>query len=545
MRHLLLTTALTMGIVSAARAQDVALVVGNENYSNASDISAATDALDAVRALARAGLAVREDGDLDIGGLRTIVAEFYDDLKGARSGAVLLSGHFVHAGGETWFLGTDADAPTLASADAEGLALDTLMRILADLPAGGIMLLGTEDRRISLGRGLERGIGPLDIPQGVTVFRGDAADIAAFADRIVSQRGLSAADLAANGDGLLAEGYLGDLAPFLPLEGLQAAPPAEDQPAIERAIWEAAVAGNTRQGYEAYLKRFPDGTFAVPARKAIADLSDPAAMARAEEDALRLNRDQRRQIQRDLSILDIDPRGIDGLFGPGSRNAINTWQRRNGNEPTGYITGRQIATLAAQAEKRAAELEAEAAARQVEQDRQDRQYWEQTGRAGDEPGLRAYLKRYPDGLFAELAQERLKVFDDERRQQAQAADRATWDEAVRLNTADSYRGYLRAYPQGAFVEEAQQRIAELTADAGQAEEISRAERAEAALGLNPAVSRVLEQRLAALGLKPGPVDGVFDKDTRRAIRRYQRARSLPVTGYLNQQTVARLLVDSL
>jgi peptidoglycan hydrolase-like protein with peptidoglycan-binding domain len=55
---------------------------------------------------------------------------------------------------------------------------------------------------------------------------------------------------------------------------------------------------------------------------------------------------------------------------------------------------------------------------------------------------------------------------------------------------------------------------------------------------------MVEQRLAALGLKPGRTDGVFDDDTRRALRRYQKARSLPVTGYLNQKTVARLLVDS-
>ena len=38
---------------------------------------------------------------------------------------------------------------------------------------------------------------------------------------------------------------------------------------------------------------------------------------------------------------------------------------------------------------------------------------------------------------------------------------------------------------------------------------------------------------------------IVDADTRRAIRRYQKTRGMKVTGYLNQQTVARLLVDSL
>ena len=52
-------------------------------------------------------------------------------------------------------------------------------------------------------------------------------------------------------------------------------------------------------------------------------------------------------------------------------------------------------------------------------------------------------------------------------------------------------------------------------------------------------------RLEALGLKPGAVDGQFDDRTRRAIRRYQDARQLQVTGYLDQATVVRLLADSL
>ena len=57
--------------------------------------------------------------------------------------------------------------------------------------------------------------------------------------------------------------------------------------------------------------------------------------------------------------------------------------------------------------------------------------------------------------------------------------------------------------------------------------------------------RLIEDRLSKLGLRPGEVDGVFDDRTRRAIRRYQEARNVPVTGYLNQQTVVRIMADSL
>ena len=40
------------------------------------------------------------------------------------------------------------------------------------------------------------------------------------------------------------------------------------------------------------------------------------------------------------------------------------------------------------------------------------------------------------------------------------------------------------------------------------------------------------------------MDGVFDDDTRRAIRRYQAARNLEQTGYITETFVVRILADS-
>ena len=537
--------ALVVCLAGPVAAQDAALVIGNEIYRNAANISAANDALEAADALETAGFRVRKGGDLNLAQMRELARAHYGDTVAPGRSVILLAGHFAHHGGATWFLGTEANAPGLADADAAGIPLGTVLEMAAERPGAAIVLLGTEARRLTLGRGLIAGIGEFEVPQGVTVISGDAAEIAAFATGILTTPGQSAAALAEQADGLSVRGFLGNAAPFLAkttilpaVPGVGSSAAAADQ--VERDLWETTRTVNTVKGYEAYLRRYPDGLFVEAARRAIAAQNDPVARARAAEDALRLSRDQRRQIQRDLSILDIDPRGIDGLFGAGSRTAIATWQRRNGYEASGYIAGEQIAVLAAQAETRAAELEAEAAKRQAAQETQDRLYWEQTGKAGDEPGLRAYLKRYPDGLFAELAQDRLKVFDDQRKGNAAVAERAAWDRALRINTAAGFREYLAAYPGGAFAEDARQ----ILADMGASEADQDAMRAEEALGLNDGLKRLIEQRLAALGLKPGVVDGRFDADTRRAIRRYQQARRLPVSGYLNQQTVARLLIDS-
>ena len=128
-----------------------------------------------------------------------------------------------------------------------------------------------------------------------------------------------------------------------------------------------------------------------------------------------------------VSILGFDPRGIDGLFGRGSRAAIGAWQTSRGIDGFGFLSGNQIAALQTAADIRSQELEEEARRRQEEQDRQDTEYWRQTGRDGTEASLRAYLKRYPDGLYSEIAQVRVDQFDETRRAQAAAVEREYWD----------------------------------------------------------------------------------------------------------------------
>ena len=95
------------------------------------------------------------------------------------------------------------------------------------------------------------------------------------------------------------------------------------------------------------------------------------------------------------------------------------------------------------------------------------------------------------------------------------------------------------------VAEAQARLAELQRATSQAAAAGQAQAEEAALNLNVLTARLVEAKLESLDLNPGAVDGQFDDDTRRAIRRYQDNRDLPVTGYLNEPTLVRLLADTI
>ena len=531
-----------LALASPAMAADVALLIANENYDNGRDIRAAEDVLDAVPALRAAGFDVITGEDVTAAEMRDLVARAQAKADGSGRVIVAVSGHFAGTAIGSWVFGTDANTPDLLSAGVQGVALDALMGVAAAAPGQAVLLLGTEEREFALGSGLAPGIVAPEAAQGVTVVTGPAEDIGAYLGAELLEEGQSVVGSAAAYPALEAGGFLAPLIPFI---GGSEAVAVVDPDAAEKAFWDATKAINTVFGFQGYLNKYPEGLFADEARSEIARIeAEPALRAEADEKALGLTRDARREIQRALTLLEYDPKGIDGIFGPGSRAAIMRFQTVNGLEPTGFVTAAMRTQLDAQAERRSAELEAEAERRRIELERQDRAYWRETGALGDEVGLRSYLERYPDGVFAEIATVRLAPFEDARRAAAAEQDRADWDAAASVDSIAAYQGYVQANPDGAFVAQANARIAELDFEARNADALEAARRNEERLGLTGGTRQLVEDRLMRLGLKPGPIDGVFDDKTRRSIRRYQEARKLQKTGYLNQATVVRLLADS-
>ncbi|WP_272011541.1 peptidoglycan-binding domain-containing protein [Roseovarius sp. ZX-A-9] len=63
------------------------------------------------------------------------------------------------------------------------------------------------------------------------------------------------------------------------------------------------------------------------------------------ENDLKLTRDTRREIQRRLTLIGHDTKGVDGSLGKNSRTAIIEWQIANKLLPTGYLNDSQISAL--------------------------------------------------------------------------------------------------------------------------------------------------------------------------------------------------------
>lgn len=550
-RHLLLTTALILPLPAVA--QDVALLLGNERYEQLDRVSRADDLLGATDRLEALGFDVfaRANGRVDAA--NDLAAAFQAGLGDADRLVVALSGHFVTDGTRTWLLTAEATEPDLFTVDDVGVSIDSLLRILSARQGKAVLLLGAADADdLDMDdSGLQAGIGAFDIPQGVTVIRTTPTMAANVLEGPLTEpQGEIGVELTGNSS-LNIDGYLPRDWVLMPGEVIVETPepavgPTPDDLNAEAALWDRTTAADSVEAYRNYVARYPNGRFADDAEAQIeAILEEPNRAARLAEEALGLNRTTRRTVQSQLTLLNYNTRGVDGIFGPGSRGAITNWQQSNGFPQTSYLTRDQINLLDAQAARREAEVEAEEARAQAQADALDRSYWGETGGVGDEPGFRAYLARYPDGLFANIAKARLGEIEDRRRGDAEAADRAAWSVAEAEDSDAGYQEYLAAYPSGVFAAQARARIEDLNAPRISDDQVARAQAEESNLRLSGVRAQLLELRLRDLGHNPGRLDGVVDGDTRKAIVDYQEANGLLATGYVDQATAVGLMTGSI
>ena len=126
------------------------------------------------------------------------------------------------------------------------------------------------------------------------------------------------------------------------------------------------------------------------------------------EDGLRLDTASRRQIQEGLGAAGFDPGGADGMFGPRTRAAIRGWQSSRGSRATGYLDAASAAALRSAAPGPAvAPPPAPAAQQPPASSEVELVFWQSIANSADPADFEAYLRRFPNGVFSDLAQNRL------------------------------------------------------------------------------------------------------------------------------------------
>jgi len=526
-------------VISApvAWAEDLAVIVANEFYTSLPRIRGTRAIVNLERDFRDAGFQVQRVGNTQSGFAGAAGQELLQRLESADRLAIVVSGHVAMANGQAWLLHTDWARGNSFSVGAQALPLAPFLDAAAKRQGDAIIAVAEQGSDSLLGSGVRAGFDLPVIPQGVTVVHGAARPLSQFITNEVLGSYQSLAASAENApDGVRVLGYLPRSQSFLPRT-------EPENPFIaEQALWDQTELLNTAEAYQAYLNRYPQGQYAGQARQRISALTlTPAQRAEQLEKSLNLSRNQRRAIQRNLTLLGFDTRGVDGVLGGNSRKAIRAWQNSIGVSATGYLNANQISRIETAATARAEQLRREAEERRRVEERRDRRYWNETGAGSSEAGMRAYLQRYPDGLFSEIANERLDDIERQRRREAQQEERLAWDYAVTQGNLDSYEAYLNTYPDGLFAEEARARVESLRNPETPQDLIDAAEQEERSIRLNGITRSLIEGALQNMGLKPGRVDGNFTPDTRRALRQFQRANSMTVTGYVTKQTLVRLL----
>ncbi len=534
MRQLILAAFLTVGALPAW-AEDIAILIGNRDHDRAGTVRSADAVFDLQFPLREAGFTVLSGRDLGGEGYDQILDDLLDQLEGADRLIFVLAGHVVQNETGSLLLPVDADPAQGLRLPRDALPISQLLQVGATRPGGAVLAIGTERGTL---RGLDRrwreGLGAVDVPQGVTLVTGTPRAVTDFVAEVVLAPRPVLEGVRAFDGAVAVEGYVARLHPFL---GSAQSPEA----AREDGFWAAVQALGTREAVDAYLDQYPRGQYRDAARALQEDIQQrPQREAEAAEAALSLDRNERRAIQRALVLLGYDTRGIDGIFGRGTRAGIRAWQGDTGRFQSGYLDREQLAALERQAAQRQAALEAEAAERARQEAAREDGVWRRTQRQDTPEAYRAYLERYPDGTYEAEALLRLRQFERQARQDARAEELAFWDDVRFDGSAEAYRQYLARYPDGVFAGEAQ---AALEALEPQVDVQALAAVENQVLG-NPIIRLLAERRLADLGLEPGQVDGSFDDATRRAIRRFQRARALEPTGYVDQATAVRMLTDA-
>ena len=146
------------------------------------------------------------------------------------------------------------------------------------------------------------------------------------------------------------------------------------------------------------------------------------------EESLGLDRAARCQVQEGLEAAGFDPGGADGMFGPRTRAAIQSWQTSRGARATGYLDGASVSALrpslagqptfrerepAGTAATSAAAPAVPAAVSAAQQQRPrasaelEGLFWQSIMNSTNPAEFEAYLTQFPNGVFRALAEARL------------------------------------------------------------------------------------------------------------------------------------------
>jgi uncharacterized caspase-like protein len=412
----------------AATEQRVALVIGNGTYKNTIELpNAPSDAAAVAASLRRLGFLVVEGSNLTYSGMTDKLREFSRALNGADVGLVYYAGHGMQVAGENYLIPVDAALKQESDLEFEAVKVDAILHQLQLEAKVKVVILdacrdnplvtelarsmAASSKSKSRSAATSAGLSAIDTQSasgtiiafatapGTVALDGQGAhspftaalldnmetpgiDIDVMMKRVRGEVARTTGDRQQpwTNSSLTAEFYMRPAEPTAdkptvvatatPADGaVQPQSPAAagfNPQQMEFALWNAAEATKTAADYEAYVSKYPNGTFAEIARNRIAALQSgkpvdnnrglgsaaPTIVGPADENAesqLDLDKTQWRAIQAKLNELGFSIKRVDGEPGATTRQAIRDWQSSKSYPATGYLDHGQHVALVGEA----------------------------------------------------------------------------------------------------------------------------------------------------------------------------------------------------
>ena len=394
-----LLSVVLVGSASVAWADGrAALVVGNSTYAHIGRLpNPGNDAADMTAALRRLGFEVTMVRDADRASMTEGLRVFTRASAGADVSLVFYAGHGLEMDGVNYLVPVDARLERDTDVRFEAIELDYVLASTTGADLRVVILDAC--RNNPLARSMQR------TGASRNVSRGSFGDLdeSLLGDETLVAYAAAAGTTADDGTGRNSP-YTSALLSYL------------EQP-LEIGLLFREVRARVLEATEGRQRPHEYASLLSEHYLRAATGSDP----RAVEAALSLDRSARRLVQQGLAAAGYSPGPADGVFGPATRAAIRGWQTSRGATATGYLDAAgasalgapvPAAVLTAAASSPAPEpvpaVSAPAASvPAAELTRAETVFWESMRDSTNASDFEAYLARWPSGIYAPLAANRL------------------------------------------------------------------------------------------------------------------------------------------
>ena len=178
---LLVAAILAMAAAPAARAERVALVIGNGAYRHASPLpNPPNDARATAASLEAIGFRVFSGIDLDLDAMRDLIRSFARSLDDTEAALLFYAGHGLQVNGENYLLPVDAELAHESDLRFEAFAVSELMQQLEDPSRASIVILDA-CRNNPLSRSFRRASRGAEVGNGLARLSAGTGSLIAFA----------------------------------------------------------------------------------------------------------------------------------------------------------------------------------------------------------------------------------------------------------------------------------------------------------------------------------------------------------------------------